>query len=157
METNNIDSNPIHITQRDRENLKKSGISSFKSSCQENVKPKTQNLKGKTTVYQHARGIGMTNDRGGNINPLFYSSEIKKLEPIIKQKEKEKVEIIENFRSNMKNSNNTISTGRTNNNFNLSRMNNYNTSGNSDRYANNVRINTNYNRGNYMSNNSNVN
>ena len=157
LETNNIDSNPIQITQRDRENLKKSGISSFRSSCQENVKPKTQNLKGKTTVYQHARGIGMTNDRGGNINPLFYSSEIKKLEPIIKQKEKVKVEIIENFRSNMKNSNNTISTGRTNNNYNLSRMNNYNTDGNSGRYINNVRINTNYNRGNYMSNNSNVN
>jgi hypothetical protein len=157
LETNNIDSSPIQLTQRDRENLKKSGISSFKSSCQENVKPKTQNLKGKTTVYQHARGIGMTNDRGGNINPLFYFSEIKKLDPIIKQKEKVKVEIIENFRSNMKNSNNTISTGRTNNNYNLNRMNNYNTNGNSGRYANTVRINTNFNRGSYMSNNSNVN
>ena len=157
LETNNIESNPIQITQRDRENLKKSGISSFKSSCQENVKPKTQNLKGKTTVYQHARGIGMTNDRGGNVNPFFYSSEIKKLDPIIKQKEKVKVEIIENFRSNMKNSNNTISTGRTNNNYNLSRMNNYNTIGNSGRYVNTVRNNTNFNRGIYMSNNSKVN
>ena len=157
LETNNIESNPIQITQRDRENLKKSGISSFKSSCQENVKPKTQNLKGKTTVYQHARGIGMTNDRGGNVNPMFYSSEIKKLDPIIKQKEKVKVEIIENFRSNMKNTNNTISTGRTNNNYNLSRMNNYNTTGNSGRYVNTVRINTNLNRGNYMTNNSKVN
>ncbi len=159
LETNNIESNPIQLTQRDRENLKKSGISSFKSSCQENVKPKTQNLKGKTTVYQHARGIGMTNDRGGNINPMFYSSEIKKLDPIVKQKEKVKVEYIENFRSNMKNSN-TINTGRTNNNYNLSRMNNYgsyNTNGSSGRYVNTVRINTNYNRGNYLSNNSKVN
>ena len=156
LETNNIESNPIQITQRDRENLKKSGISSFRSSCQENVKPKTQNLKGKTTVYQHARGIGMTNDRGGNVNPMFYSSEIKKLDPIIKQKEKVKVEIIENFRSNMKNTNNTISTGRTNNNYNLSRMNNYNTTGNSGRYVNTVRINTNLNRGNYMTNNGKV-
>lgn len=157
LETNNFESNPIQITQRDRENLKKSGISSFRSSCQENVKPKTQNLKGKTTVYQHARGIGMTNDRGGNVNPMFYSSEIKKLDPIIKQKEKVKVEIIENFRSNMKNTNNTISTGRTNNNYNLSRMNNYNTTGNSGRYVNTVRINTNLNKGNYMTNNSKVN
>lgn len=157
LETNNIESNPIQITQRDRENLKKSGISSYRSSCQDNVKPKTQNLKGKTTVYQHARGIGMTNDRRGNVNPLFYSSEIKKLDPIIKQKEREKVEYVENFRSNMKNSNNTISTGRTNNNYNLNRMNNYNTNQNNGRYVNTVRINTNYNRGNYLSNNNNVN
>ena len=99
----------------------------------------------------------MTNDRGGNVNPFFYSSEIKKLDPIIKQKEKVKVEIIENFRSNMKNSSNTINTGRTNNNYNLSRMNNYNTIGNSGRYVNTVRNNTNFNRGIYMSNNSKVN
>lgn len=33
----------------------------------------------------------MTNERKENINPMFYSSEIKKLDPIIKEKEKEKV------------------------------------------------------------------
>lgn len=80
-----------------------------------------QNLKGKTTVYQHARGIGMTNDRRGNINPLFYNSEIKKLEPIVKEKEKVKVEYIENFRSNRhRNHNNIVNSTR-----NLEKENNY--------------------------------
>ena len=100
LETNNIKSNPIQILKSDREKLKRVGKTSFTSSCQDNVKPIIQNLKGKTTIYQHARGIGMTNDRKGNINPLFYNSEIKKLEPIVKEKEKVKVEYVENFRSN---------------------------------------------------------
>ena len=81
------------------------GRSSFSSSCKNNVN-KIQNLKGKTTIYQHARGIGMTNDRKNNVNPLFYNSEIKKLEPIVKEKQKEKVEYINNFRSKNKNDNN---------------------------------------------------
>ena len=75
------------------------GKSSFSSSCQDNIKHKITNLKGKTIIYQHARGIGMTNDSKKNINPLFYNSEIKKFDPILKEKEKEKVEYIENFRS----------------------------------------------------------
>ncbi len=107
LETDNIKSNPIQISKVNKDNLSKGGKSFFSSSCY-NVKPITQNLKGKTTVYQHARGIGMTNDKRGNINPLFYNSEIKKLSPIIKEKEKVKVEYIENFRSNKNKNNNTI-------------------------------------------------
>ena len=49
-------------------------------------------MKGTTTVYQHARGIGMTNDKKENINPLYYSSKIRKLYPIVKKRQKEKVE-----------------------------------------------------------------
>ena len=121
LETNNIKSNPIKISKTEREKLKKGGKSSYTSSCQDNVKPIVQNLKGKTTVYQHARGIGMTNDRRGNINPLFYNSEIKKLEPIVKEKEKVKVEYIENFRSNRhRNHNNIVNSTR-----NLEKENNY--------------------------------
>ena len=133
LETDNIKSNPIQISKVDREKLKKGGKSSYSSSCQDNIKPKTQNLKGKTTVYQHARGIGMTNDRKGNINPLFYKSEIKKLEPIVKEKEKEKVEYIENFRSskhrnNIVNSSKNIEKGKNNQyqNFNTESTNNTN-------------------------------
>ena len=48
--------------------------------------PKRINLKGRTTIYQHAQGIGMTNDKKENINPLFYNSQIMKLKPIIKEK-----------------------------------------------------------------------
>lgn len=148
LELNNIKSNPIQIKKTDREKLKKGGKSSYSSSCQDNIKPIVQNLKGKTTVYQHARGIGMTNDRRGNINPLFYNSEIKKLEPIIKEKEKEKVEYIENFRSNKyRNGNNSIVNSTriidTNNNFQYK---NYNTVTNINRNGvNSVRININSN------------
>ena len=46
----------------------------------------------------------MTNDKKININPLF-NSEIQKLEPIKKEREKEKVEYIENFRNNKKKNN----------------------------------------------------
>ena len=97
----NIKTNPIQIHKSYRENQSKNGNgkSSYSSSCQDNIKHNIHNLKGKTTVYQHVRGIGMTNDKKGNINPLLYNSEIKKLEPIKKDKNKEKVEYIENFRS----------------------------------------------------------
>ena len=98
LSTENIKSEPIRPINTYRERPIHQGKSSFSSSCQDNIKHKMQNLKGKTIIYQHARGIGMTNDSKGKINPLFYNSEIKKLEPILK-KEKEKVEYIENFRS----------------------------------------------------------
>ena len=148
LDLHNIKSNPIQINKIDKEKLKKGGKSSYSSSCQDNIKPIVQNLKGKTTVYQHARGIGMTNDRRGNINPLFYNSEIKKLEPIIKEKEKEKVVYIENFRSNKyRNGNDSLvnSTRKidTNNNFQYK---NYNTVANSNRIGvNSVRLNVNSN------------
>ena len=40
----------------------------------------------------------MINDRKEIINPMFYSFEIKKLDPIYKQIEKEKIENVEIFR-----------------------------------------------------------
>ena len=99
LSTNNFRTNPVKISKTYRENQIKNGKFSYSSSCNDNINNKVLNLKGKTTIYQHARGIGMTNDRRGNINPLFYNSEIKKLEPIARDKKKEKVEYIENFRS----------------------------------------------------------
>lgn len=97
----NLSSEPIKISQAERAKLQRSGKVTATCSCDgvEIAQPKKVNLKGNTTIYQHARGIGMTNDRKENINPDFYSSEIKKFDPIYKQKEKEKVEIVENFRS----------------------------------------------------------
>jgi len=161
LETDNIKSNPIQISTTDREKLSKGGKTSFTSSCH-NVKPIIQNLKGKTTIYQHARGIGMTNDRRGNINPLFYNSEIKKLEPIVKEKEKEKVEYIENFRSNKnKKNNNNVITSTRNYNYtkgvnNVYQNQNYNTAGNTNRSnVNSARVNVNNNRGRYLDNNNN--
>lgn len=100
----NLNSAPIQISKADRARLQKSGKVTATCSCDgvEIAKPKKINLKGNTIHYQHARGIGMTNDRKENINPMFYSSEIKKLDPIYKQKEKEKIENVENFRSSGK-------------------------------------------------------
>ena len=152
LETDNIKTNPIQISQIEREKLKKTGISSFRSSCQETFKPIVKNLKGKTTVYQHARGIGMTNDKKGKINPMFYSSDIKKLEPIIKEKNKEKVEYIENFRSDIAKSNNSTiaNCSRINNgySYNISN-NNYNTISTSNRNILNSKRIINYNNRKY--------
>jgi hypothetical protein len=121
LSTNNIQTNPIQISKTFRENIPKNGKFSHSSSCNDKIKNTVHNLKGKTTVYQHARGIGMTNDRRGNINPLFYNSEIKKLDPIVKEKEKVKVEYIENFRSNRYRNHNDI----VNSTRNLEKENNY--------------------------------
>ena len=109
LSTNNIKTTPLTISIQDREKLKHKGKSTYTSSCTEPKIIPTQNLKGKTTIYQHARGIGMTNDRR-NSNSNYYTSDIKKLEyiePIVMKKEK--VEHIENFRSSkFRNNNNTI-------------------------------------------------
>ena len=96
LSTENIKSTPLRITTEERAKLKKGGKSTYKSSCTEVIKIPNQNLKGKTTVYQHARGIGMTNDRR-NSNSKYYTSDIKKLEPIVIKKEK--LEHVEKFRS----------------------------------------------------------
>ena len=107
----NLNSAPIQISKADRAKLQRSGKVSATCSCDgvEIAQPKKVNLKGNTTHYQHARGIGMTNDRKENINPTFYSSEIKKLDPIYKEKDKEKIEYVETFRSSGKVYNNQTS------------------------------------------------
>ena len=69
-------------------------------SC-DNVKiknPKKADLSGIITHYQHAQGIGMTDDRKENMNPQFYTSEIKALKPIIFKRKEPLIEILE-FRS----------------------------------------------------------
>ena len=139
--------------------MKKTGKSSWKSSCQDNIKPIKTNLKGKTTIYQHARGIGMTNDRKENINPMFYSSEIKKLDPIIKAKEKAKDEYmtIRNYGtpSTLNNVTNKKTSNTTRNN-NYNRGSNTNTNQQKKTYATNSYQPNNYNsasnRGNKASN-----
>ena len=98
LSTQGIKSTPLTITIQDREKLKKGGKSTYKSSCTEPRPIPKENLRGKTTVFQHVRGIGMTNDRR-NSNSIYYTSDIKKFDPIMIKKEKEKVEHVENFRS----------------------------------------------------------
>ena len=99
LSTKNIKTTPLTITVEDRKKLKKGGKSTYTSSCTSENKPVvTPNLKGKTIICQHARGIGMTNGRR-NSNSIYYTSDIKKFEPILIKKEQEKVEHVENFRS----------------------------------------------------------
>jgi hypothetical protein len=97
LSTQNIKSTPLNISTNDREKLRRGGKSTYTSSCTEYKPIISQNLKGKTTVYQHARGIGMTNDRR-NSNSHCYTSEIKTFEPITITKEQVKLEHVENFR-----------------------------------------------------------
>lgn len=96
----NIHKDLIRITESDKKKLQEKGISKYFSSINKDMKiePKKYDLKGRTTVYQHARGIGMTNDKSRYINPKFYTSEIKKMEPIQKPKFEAKSESLNNFR-----------------------------------------------------------
>ena len=170
----NLNSAPIQISKADRAKLQRSGKVSATCSCDgvEIAQPKKVNLKGNTTHYQHARGMGMTNDKKQNINPKIYAFEIKKLEPIKKQKNKEKIENIENFRSKGKvninsfnqkpsnNSKNKNSKNRTTNTIvNRGEMGS-SLSGRSGNISFNVynrgrMTNNNYNRGNNMGDSSN--
>ena len=149
LDLENLNSDPIQISKADRMKLQKSGKVTATCSCDGvDTKPKKVNLKGETKIYQHARGIGMTNDRKENINPLFYSSEIKKLDPIYKNKEQEKLENIETFRSNGKSYNNstyqkTTTTNKTST-YNRGGMNN---SSSQKKTYNSGYSNNNYNRG----------
>ena len=145
LNTESLESEPIEISQADRAKLKRTGKSSWTTSCPDNIKPIVTNLKGKTTVFQHARGIGMTNERKENINPMFYSSEIKKLEPIIKEKEKEKVEYMTFRNAGVGNTNNVSNTNnkKSNNYSNTSRNYNYNVGTNNSQQKKNYSTNTN--------------
>ena len=102
----NLNSAPIQISKAERAKLQKNEKVKVSSKCScddvEIAQPKKVNLKGKTLHYQHAQGLGMTNDKNENINPLFYSSEIKQLKPLSKLKGKEIIENVEVFRSNGK-------------------------------------------------------
>ena len=124
LSTQNIKSTPLSISTNDREKLKRGGKSTYTSSCTEYKPILSQNLKGKTTVYQHARGIGMTNDRR-NSNSHCYTSEIKTFEPIMLTKEKEKLEHVENFRSSKyRNCNSNVNTIENSNRGNIKKIGN---------------------------------
>ena len=96
LDLNNLEKDPIQITESQRNNLKKSGKVEATSSCDniDIVKPEV-NLDGKLTHYQHCQGIGMTDDISDKINPKYYSSEIKNLEPLVFNSGEPIIEILE--------------------------------------------------------------
>ena len=92
----NLNKPPIQISEKERNELQKSGKVEVYCSCDsDKVKPpEPVNLDGKLTHYQHAQGIGMTDDKNPNINPKFYFSEIKTLEPILFNKGEPNTEVM---------------------------------------------------------------
>jgi len=85
LNTENLDKDLIQISEKDRNNLQKSGKVEVSCSCDKITlkKPAPVNLDGKLTHYQHAQGIGMTDAKLDKINPKFYTTEIRILEPIL--------------------------------------------------------------------------
>ena len=106
----NLNTQPIQISAESRNNLQKNGIVQVTCSC-DNIKIKTKkpaDLTGTLTHYQHAQGIGMTDEKKENINPQFYTSEIKVLERKTASKVEPQIEVLQ-FRSNSKTKNyNTV-------------------------------------------------
>lgn len=108
LNTENLDKDLIQISEKDRNNLQKSGKVEVSCSCDKITlkKPAPVNLDGKLTHYQHAQGIGMTDAKLDKINPKFYTTEIRILEPILFNKGEPSVEYLE-FRSQGKKYNTT--------------------------------------------------
>ena len=101
----NLNTQPINISEEKRNDLQKSGKIEVSCSCDNiEIKKPEVDLNGTLTHYQHAQGIGMTDDKKENINPQFYSSEIKSLEPLAFNKGEPHIEVLE-FRSAGKNYN----------------------------------------------------
>ena len=100
----NLNTQPIQISEEEKNNLQKSGKVEVSCSCGDIKEPKPVNLDGTLIHYQHAQGKGMTDDKKKNLNKKFYQSEIKPLEPIMFNKGEPKVEYME-FRSSGKNYN----------------------------------------------------
>ena len=96
----NLNKPPIQITEEERNNLQKSGKVEVTCSCDSDKikKQEPPNLEGTLTHYQHAQGIGMTDDKNPNINPKFYFSEIKTLEPLVFNNSEPNTEVLQ-FRS----------------------------------------------------------
>ena len=97
LNSDNLNTQPIQISEEERNNLQKSGKVEVSYCCSDKG-PKPVNLDGTLTHYQHAQGLGMTDDNNKNINKKFYQSEIKQLEPILYNKGEPVIEYLE-FRS----------------------------------------------------------
>ena len=108
LNTDNLNKPVIQITEEERNNLQKTGKveARFSPNCDSMKEPEPVNLKGKLTHYQHAQGIGMTDDKNPYINPKFYFSEIKTLDPLPLDKGEISTQIL-TFRSDGKNLNQT--------------------------------------------------
>ena len=101
--------------------------SEFTSSCEGRIfSPKTRGKIQKTTVFQHAGGMGMTNLEPDKITSSFYTSGIKEIPQVKKEKAQPIIQFVKVFRSqNPDQSSSNISNSRQNNdNYNY----NYNVS-----------------------------
>ena len=103
--------------------------STYKSSCDgRTITPLSREKIQKTTIFQHAAGMGMTSLEPNLITSNFYTSGLKKIPKMKKEKGKPVIEVVEVYRSQQpdnilnRSKNNSISITKydTNNNFNKS-------------------------------------
>ena len=103
------------------------GKSEFKSSCEGRIfSPKTRGKIQKTTVFQHAGGMGMTNLEPDKINSSFYTSGLRDIPQVKKEKAQPTIQVVKVFRSQNPDQSSSI--------FSNNRQNN-------DNYNNNARMN----------------
>ena len=119
-----LDKKPLDLNKiRSKIKRNDKAKSTYKSSCDgRKIVPVSKDKIQKITVYQHARGMGMTNLEPNKITSNLYTSGIKKIPKLVKQKGKPIVQIIEVFRSQQNNIN-----LRRNNNNSINNKNNINT------------------------------
>ena len=120
-----LEKTPLDLTKiRSKIKRNDKAKSTYKSSCDgRKIAPVSKDKIQKTTVYQHARGMGMTNLEPNKIKSNLYTSGIKKIPKLVKQKGKPIVQVIEVFRSQQnninlrKNNNNSIKDNNNTNTF----------------------------------------
>jgi len=102
-----LEKTPLDLTKiRSKIKRNDKAKSTYKSSCDgRKIAPVSKDKIQKTTVYQHARGMGMTNLEPNKIKSNLYTSGIKKIPKLVKQKGKPIVQVIEVFRSQQNNIN----------------------------------------------------
>ena len=146
LNTDNLNKPVIQITEEERNNLQKTGKveARFSPNCDSMKEPEPVNLKGKLTHYQHAQRIGMTDDKNPYINPKFYFSEIKTLDPLPLDKGEVNTQVL-TFRSDLKNLNQTKTQTKTQPKIQPKPVNNTNTVRIDNTYSQ-VRNYTNYNK-----------
>ena len=146
LNTDNLNKPIIQITEEERNNLQKTGKveARFSPNCDSMKEPEPVNLKGKLTHYQHAQHIGMTDDKNPYINPKFYFSEIKTLDPLPLDKGEVNTQVL-TFRSDGKNLSQTKTQTKTQPKIQPKPVNNTNTVRIDNTYSQ-VRNYTNYNK-----------
>ena len=107
LSTEELDKAPLDLKQiRSKIKQNKNAKSVYKSSCEGRVTSSSSKDKmQKTTIFQHAGGMGMTNLEANMINSNLYTSGLRQIPQKIKEKNPPVIQVIDLFRSHQNNSN----------------------------------------------------